>query len=100
MLFHRFQEIASPEPALRGTQDLAVAAAPAAARPGRRELQIEQGRILLALALPALLVIAAIVSFVAGFEAGATAFLHLTEMAVGAIVGAFFGERAAAQSLA
>ena len=95
MLFHRFVEINTQGVEVRGTQDLGVGA-----RPGKRELQMQPDRVWLAIVLPALLGVAAITSYAAGFQAGATTFLHLTEVAVGAIVGSFFGERAAAQSLA
>jgi hypothetical protein len=60
------------------------------------ELQIVTSRIILAFALCLLFVVGALVAHVLDFPEGSKGLIHLTEVLVGALVGAFFGERSGA----
>lgn len=62
----------------------------------RNVVQVSVPRLTLAFAFIALLIGGALAAHALNYPAGADALLHLTETVVGAMVGAFFGERGAA----
>ena len=62
------------------------------------ELQIVTSRMILAFAFCLLFVAGAIVAHVLNFPDGSKGLIHLTEVVVGAMVGAFFGEQSGANA--